>query len=120
MVRRVRPNAARRIAILGDMFELGDQSDRFHRSLLERAVAQPSLREIIAIGPAMTLAASGLPRVLPAGDWRDGLADEIAATLRQGDVVLLKGSRGMKMERVLEAVRKRYPMPDHQGLTTKD
>lgn len=100
-------NAARRIAILGDMLELGDQSPALHRQTLQRASDLPAIDEIIAIGPAMSAAAAGLPRVLAVGEWRQGLAQEMAEKLCYGDVVLLKGSRAMKMERILDALRQR-------------
>jgi UDP-N-acetylmuramoyl-tripeptide--D-alanyl-D-alanine ligase len=105
------PPRGRRMAILGDMFELGDQSPRLHRDLLERVAAEEAVDQLLAIGPAMSVAGQDIVRVVVCGEWRDGLADELAAGLRGGDVVLLKGSRGMKMERLLAALARRFAAP---------
>lgn len=85
----------RRVAVLGDMLELGDAQDAAHASLAGELAAL-NLDLLVAVGPAM--------RVLEAAGatWcPDSL--HASAHLRGGDLVLLKGSRGMALERILDA-----------------
>jgi UDP-N-acetylmuramoyl-tripeptide--D-alanyl-D-alanine ligase len=96
----------RRIAVLGDMFELGDEEERLHRELGERAAAVADL--VILTGPrsrwtAEAARAAGGAEVRYVED-RDELAEAIVAVVKRDDVVLLKASRGMEFERVVEAL----------------
>ena len=97
----------RTIAVLGDMLELGESADEAHRTIGATA-AKLSIDLVITVGPlskhiAEGAAAAGMAReaVLDAGT-----TSRAAALLREhsrpGDTVLIKGSRGMKMEKVLE------------------
>lgn len=96
----------RRIAILGDMLELGPEAADMHR-----AVAQdPSLARVNlvhCVGPLMR----GLYDALPArqrGEWHEtaeGLAARAHALVDAGDVVLVKGSKGSRVSRVVDALR---------------
>ncbi|MEM8960302.1 MAG: UDP-N-acetylmuramoyl-tripeptide--D-alanyl-D-alanine ligase [Acidobacteriota bacterium] len=102
--------AERRVAVLGDMLELGDDSERFHRETGEAAV-RLGFERVIAVGPlARSLAAAADA----AGGWTHHFDDaETAAswvdraleshTIGSGDVVLVKGSRGIGLERVVHA-----------------
>ena len=95
----------RRIAVLGDMLELGPDADSLHAALaleLERA----EIDLVHSAGPLSAAAHAALPRHrrgLHADDAK-ALAPKIAATLRGGDVVLVKGSRGSAMEHVVAAL----------------
>lgn len=102
---------ARLIIILGDMLELGALSASSHDETIEAVLAsRPAL--FVAVGPEMTAA---LTRVLngPAGAGMECLAARdsneaarlIAGKLRDGDVVLVKGSLGMAMDRVVASLR---------------
>jgi len=95
------------IAVLGDMLELGETSAEAHREL-GRTAARLGVDIIITFGTLMKHTAegalgAGLPRerVLETQTHAEaaGLVRELS---RPGDVVLVKGSRGMKMEKVLE------------------
>ena len=92
---------ARRVALLGDMLELGEEEASAHREVLEQAQALGF--DLLGVaGPrfAAAAAAAGTPGIVIAAD-ADALAHLVAAQLTPGDVVLLKGSRGMAMERIL-------------------
>ena len=99
------PGGGRRIAVLGDMFELGVEEERLHRELGERAARSADL--ILFAGErarwsAETARAAG-GAVEHIGD-PERLAERVLAELRPGDVVLLKASRGMAFERVVAAL----------------
>jgi UDP-N-acetylmuramoyl-tripeptide--D-alanyl-D-alanine ligase len=90
---------ARRVALLGDMLELGEEEAPAHREVLEHARGL-GFSLLGVAGPRFAAAAAGADDVLVAPD-ADRLALLVAERLTPGDVVLLKGSRGMAMERVL-------------------
>jgi UDP-N-acetylmuramoyl-tripeptide--D-alanyl-D-alanine ligase len=93
----------RRVAVLGDMLELGDASKDAHRQVGERVASlQPSL--LLTVGERARLIAesavrAGLPeeRVVKVRTNEDAWK-ELEPRRRRGDVVLVKGSRGMAME----------------------
>jgi UDP-N-acetylmuramoyl-tripeptide--D-alanyl-D-alanine ligase len=98
----------RKIAVLGDMFELGDQSPEAHREL-GRAIADldEMIDHVVLIGKLSMFTAEALTKRWPANrvttyaGWQDDLPQRVAAIWRDGDVVLLKGSRGMALERLI-------------------
>jgi UDP-N-acetylmuramoyl-tripeptide--D-alanyl-D-alanine ligase len=97
----------RTVAVLGDMLELGDASDAAHREV-GAAVARTGAGLLIAVGPLARRIAEGArdagmmtDRVLTA-ESTDRAAALIRDRSRPGDVVLVKGSRAMKMETILE------------------
>jgi len=103
--------ATRRVAVLGEMLELGDRAIDFHEEV-GRAVASAGIDVLFAIGgaPAMALAAAAVAAGMERGRVRhvptsDGAAPEVAALVREGDVVLVKGSRGVKTDRVVERLK---------------
>ncbi len=92
---------ARRVAVLGDMLELGADEPRFHRELGEHATAR-GVELLVTVGP---LAARDARGASPASAHsRRGCAGRRRAAratlLRDGDTVLVKGSRGVGLERV--------------------
>ena len=97
---------ARLVMVLGDMLELGALSASSHDEAINAVVAaHPGL--FIAVGPEMT---SALARTHVSGDKylsapnSDEAARLIAGRLRRGDVVLVKGSLGMDMDRVVASL----------------
>jgi UDP-N-acetylmuramoyl-tripeptide--D-alanyl-D-alanine ligase len=103
--------AGRRIAVLGDMLELGSLSEQEHRIVGRRAADAADL--VLAFGELAMWIADEADRS-PGGqatvvrfspDRRQDLVDYLAGALRSEDVVLLKGSRGLRMEEVVEALR---------------
>ena len=107
-VLREAPGSGRRWAILGDMLELGGQTEAAHREVGAWRAALP-VAGLLAVGPAMRAGGGGRARGrLPGGrDLRQsrGRRRRIAlARLVRGDRVLVKGSRGMRMERAVAAL----------------
>ena len=105
------PAGLRRVAVLGDMLELGAASAAMH-SAVGRQAAQAGLRQLVTVGPAMRQAAEAAAAAgLACASFADTAAAAEAAPglLREPAAVLLKGSRGMRLERVLEALRRAAP-----------
>jgi UDP-N-acetylmuramoyl-tripeptide--D-alanyl-D-alanine ligase len=105
-----RTGGGRAVAVLGDMLELGALEDQAHRRLGEQ-VAEKGLDRLFACGrravniEAGALAA-GMPRDAVTHDIdHAALAASLHAWLMPGDVVLIKGSRGSRMEKVLQALQ---------------
>jgi UDP-N-acetylmuramoyl-tripeptide--D-alanyl-D-alanine ligase len=103
------PGARRRIAVLGDMGELGASAEKAHREA-GRLAATLGVDLLFALGSqAERVAAGAREGGLPAARIRVGtshaeLAERLRAELAPGDWVLLKGSRSMRMERIGEAL----------------
>jgi UDP-N-acetylmuramoyl-tripeptide--D-alanyl-D-alanine ligase len=96
--------SGRRFAVLGTMLELGDQSLRLHRQVAARAV-ELGLDGLVIVdggdeGEAMLEAASGLSRLERVGTPAAAAAP-LAQWLQPGDVLLLKASRGVALERLI-------------------
>jgi UDP-N-acetylmuramoyl-tripeptide--D-alanyl-D-alanine ligase len=108
-------NPKRAIAVLGDMRELGEVSEREHVTVGRRAgevadlvVTFGGLARTIAREAATTYGRfdAGPPAVTSFGlEQREELIAYLLDELRQGDVVLLKGSRGLEMEEIVERLR---------------
>jgi UDP-N-acetylmuramoyl-tripeptide--D-alanyl-D-alanine ligase len=101
------PGANRRVAVLGSMGELGQHAAELHRQV-GFAAGESGAQFLIAAGPhaeAYLLGAmgAGLRNVARALDAEEA-AVALAGILRPGDVVLVKGSRFMGMEKVVEAI----------------
>ena len=94
----------RRFAVLGTMLELGEQSLALHRSVAERA-RQLDLDGLVIVdqgeeGAAMVEAATGLARLRQV-DCPEAAAEPLQQWLEPGDVLLLKASRGVALERLI-------------------
>ncbi|HKB12104.1 MAG TPA: UDP-N-acetylmuramoyl-tripeptide--D-alanyl-D-alanine ligase [Vicinamibacterales bacterium] len=103
--------AARRVAVLGEMLELGQRAEELHAEV-GRAAAQARLDSLIAVGgpPARALADAAIAAGMPRDAVRhfatsDEAADAAAAALRAGDLVLVKGSRGIRTDRVVDRLK---------------
>jgi UDP-N-acetylmuramoyl-tripeptide--D-alanyl-D-alanine ligase len=100
----------RRIAVLGEMGELGEESERGHREVGE-AAAELNIDELIAVGPAGAAIARAAEKAglenSKAVDSPEGAAELLGENAAPGDLILVKGSRTARMERVLEAFAKR-------------
>lgn len=95
-------SARRRVALLGDMLELGGAEAASHQEMLSLARELPLDRVGLA-GPRYAAAhrSLGAPADVLVAPDADQLGALVAGELAEGDVVLLKGSRGMTMERIL-------------------
>jgi len=101
------PAGGRRWAALGDMLELGAAGPAAHRALGAEAAARGGLAGLLACGPLCAeLVAAARAGGLAAGHYPDPetLAAALAPQLGAGDLILVKGSRGMAMERVIAAL----------------
>jgi len=97
----------RHVAVIADMLELGPDEDRFHREVGQQA-ARLGVDLVIAVGPraaSYPRGAVGVDSVAFAST--DDAVAGVAELIRPGDAVLVKGSRGMAMERVARAIRER-------------
>ncbi|MCO6419716.1 UDP-N-acetylmuramoyl-tripeptide--D-alanyl-D-alanine ligase [Siccirubricoccus sp. KC 17139] len=95
--------ATRRIAVLGDMRELGEHSAALHRGLAEEAGAADL---VFACGPEMAHLLAALPAAKRGAHAPDSasLAPLVKSALQPGDVVLVKGSLGSRMALVVQAL----------------
>lgn len=89
-------NEGRRIAILGDMFELGEKSMELHREVFDYAAAL-GFDEVIAVGET-----SSCCKCTKSYDNLQKLIDNVSSELRSGDLVLLKASNAMKLGKLTE------------------
>jgi len=102
-------NASRRIAVLGDMLELGDWSARAHNETGAQA-AKKSLDYIITVGKEASNIASGAvnagfdPNRATEFSSNSEAIDYLRKLVQYGDAILVKGSRGMKMEEIVHAL----------------
>jgi len=100
------PSTGAKIAVLGDMFELGKHSAKEHRQL-GRAAAVAALDGLYLLGRQADQVrrgalngAMGAERIVIGQDHGD-LARQLRKRVKRGDWLLFKGSRGMAMEKVL-------------------
>ncbi len=97
----------RSVAVLGDMLELGENSRRQH-SLVGHCAAQKGVDLLIAVGREARFIAEGakeegLEHVLAFPD-KEAFLQTMDSILEKGDVILVKGSRGMKMEKIVKKI----------------
>jgi UDP-N-acetylmuramoyl-tripeptide--D-alanyl-D-alanine ligase len=98
-----RAGGRRKLAVLGDMAELGAGAPDFHREV-GRAVAEAGVEALVAIGP---LACGYLDERIPTVRWAPSVEEGLAGIhelLEPGDVVLVKGSRALGLEAVADAL----------------
>jgi UDP-N-acetylmuramoyl-tripeptide--D-alanyl-D-alanine ligase len=96
------PERGRRVAVLGDMLELGPAGPALHQDLAE--LIEPGVIDLLfTAGPLMAGLSERLSASLPCGHAADSaqLAPIVARALRSGDVVMIKGSAGSRMGRIV-------------------
>ena len=105
----VGPNG-RRIAILGDMLELGLTSPALHSGLSE-AVTSNHIDLTYCCGPLMHNLWDALPTSRRGGyaESAAALEAQVVAAIRSGDAIMIKGSLGSKMKTIVNALEKRFP-----------
>jgi UDP-N-acetylmuramoyl-tripeptide--D-alanyl-D-alanine ligase len=101
-----RAEANRLILVLGDMLELGEYAQAFHRSLAKNITTYANSL-VFVCGPHMSAMLRGLPSVQQGGasDTAAALIPLVTAALRPGDVVMVKGSNGSKVWQVAHALK---------------
>src|SRR6185436_11152981 len=95
---------SRWLAVLGDMLELGPEGPRFHRETGELA-ARLGFAPVLGVGELSRALVEGAGS---AADWRpdaSAAAEWAAAEVRAGDVLLVKGSRGVKLDTVVRRLQ---------------
>jgi UDP-N-acetylmuramoyl-tripeptide--D-alanyl-D-alanine ligase len=100
LVRRVQAGGGRAIVVLGDMLELGAFAADAHTNLGLRIAGLP-VERAICVGPLMELTAAAAGAKGTHADSPAAAAAQLQSIMREGDNVLIKGSRGMRMEKVL-------------------
>jgi UDP-N-acetylmuramoyl-tripeptide--D-alanyl-D-alanine ligase len=103
--------ATRRIAVIGEMLELGERSAELHEGV-GRAAAASRVDVLFTVGgaPAKALADGAIAAGMPAASVQyfatsDEAAEAASAIVRSGDLVLVKGSRGVKTDRVVDRLK---------------
>jgi len=96
----VRLKRKRTIAVLGDMLELGGYAQEAHKKLLRLASAL-MIEVLVAVGPEMGRAAEEFKGTCYKSENSDSARAVLLSICREGDAILIKGSRGMRMEKVL-------------------
>jgi UDP-N-acetylmuramoyl-tripeptide--D-alanyl-D-alanine ligase len=102
-VLRLQP-VRRRIAVLGDMLELGDEGPAEHAGLAESVIGSADC--LFTCGPLMRTLFDTVPAALRGAHAADSaaLAPMVAAAIGPNDAILVKGSLGSGMKRVVEAI----------------
>lgn len=99
----------RRIAVLGDMLELGAQSGELHRSLAQ-PIVEHAVDLVFCAGPAMRNLWEALPSNRRGGYANDSqaLEPQVIDAVTGGDAIMIKGSFGSKMTPIVKALQRKY------------
>jgi UDP-N-acetylmuramoyl-tripeptide--D-alanyl-D-alanine ligase len=100
----------RRIAVLGDMLELGADGTALHRALAKSVIAN-AVDLVFCCGPLTRALWEALPASRRGGYAEDSAALEaqVLLAIRAGDVVMVKGSLGSRMAPIVKALQRNYP-----------
>lgn len=108
--------SGRPVVVLGDMWELGDEAQRAHREVGERAAAL-GVRELILLGTHGAATAAGActggmrAETVHVCASHTEAAEAVVSRWQPGDAVLVKGSRGMRMEEVVRLLERAGSSP---------
>ena len=102
----------RRVAVLGDMLELGAQGAALHRALIE-AIEAASVDLVFCSGPLMRSLWEALPSGVRGGyaETAAALEPAVLAAVRDGDAMMVKGSLGSKMGPIVRALERQFARP---------
>jgi len=102
--------AARKIAVLGEMRELGEHSDAFHAEL-SGPIEAAGIDRVILVGELMAPLANALEGHVDFVHVPDATAarDHLMDALEPGDAVLIKGSNGVRLSGIVAALAERQP-----------
>ncbi len=101
----------RKIAVLGDMLELGPKEEAFHRSIAEK-IGLAGISTLFLYGERMKWLADEMKKTLSGirthhSNSHDEISEALLNEMRPGDALMIKGSRGMKMEEVWKRIEPR-------------
>jgi UDP-N-acetylmuramoyl-tripeptide--D-alanyl-D-alanine ligase len=106
--------AGRRVAVLGEMLELGEQGEALHQQV-GAAVARARIDELVAVGGrnASAIVTGAVKAGMPGGRAHhfatsDEAANAFASYVRAGDLVLVKGSRGVRTDTVVDRLKAEF------------
>ncbi|MGV8948459.1 MAG: UDP-N-acetylmuramoyl-tripeptide--D-alanyl-D-alanine ligase [Candidatus Paracaedibacter sp.] len=97
----------RRVVVLGEMLELGDQAEVHHQQLIMEVLARPIHRIFAVGGTVMETAFSNNVPADKAGGYAtsvDALIPLVLNTLRPGDIIFVKGSKGSRVSKVVDSL----------------
>ncbi|CAH0310705.1 UDP-N-acetylmuramoyl-tripeptide--D-alanyl-D-alanine ligase [Peribacillus sp. Bi96] len=99
-----------KILVLGDMLELGSQENDFHLKIGE-LISGDRIDKVFTYGPLAEFIAKGASKTFPSENVRSfqdkqELIDELKTSTQANDIILVKASRGMKLEEVVQALQK--------------
>jgi UDP-N-acetylmuramoyl-tripeptide--D-alanyl-D-alanine ligase len=103
----------RRIAVLGDMLELGPDSEKLHVGLAE-PIVENSVDAVYASGPMMKRLFDALPSAAR-GAWAEKSADlepMLMDAVAAGDVIMVKGSNGSRMGPIVASLKQKFARRD--------
>ena len=106
------PRGGRRIAVLGDMLELGDDAARLHAELAQPLI-DAEVNLVFTAGPSMRYLYDVLSKRMRGGHAATAaaLAETVVRRLRPGDIVSVKGSHGSRMAEVVKRLLAGEPAP---------
>jgi UDP-N-acetylmuramoyl-tripeptide--D-alanyl-D-alanine ligase len=109
----------RRIAVLGDMLELGPQGPEMHRQLAD-AVLDNDIDLVFCAGPLMGALWEALPPVRRGAHAPTSAALQpmVLDSIRPGDAVMVKGSLGSRMGPIVAALKSRFPVKETETIRT--
>ena len=99
----------RRIAVLGDMLELGSHSAKLHAALAA-PVMESGADALYLGGPEIAVLRDAMPEDFPVWHFADvaGLKEQLSGAVRPGDVIMIKSSNGIGFSKLVDALRERY------------
>jgi UDP-N-acetylmuramoyl-tripeptide--D-alanyl-D-alanine ligase len=105
----------RRIAVLGDMLELGPEGQALHASLAD-AVLGNAIDAVYCAGPLMKSLWDALPSARRGGyaDTSATLEAQVLGAITANDAVMVKGSLGSRMGPIVKALRRRYTKSEQE------
>lgn len=115
------PTDGRRIAVLGDMLELGEHSRKLHEGLAE-AVTDAQADIVLTAGPEMKALSDALPQELVREhrENADALKPVLLETVQPGDVVMIKSSKSVGFSKLVDAMLREYATAQHAVRDNKD
>ena len=104
----------RRVAVIGDMLELGDASERFHRELV-KPLAAAKVDRVFLVGQGVAALYQALPGRMRGGIWPlpEGAIPSLMRFLEPGDVVTVKGSRAVRVSAIVERLQAQSARPEN-------